>query len=173
MKHLLTLRDEDLFENVTNLSPEGWFRRRAVRAVLLGEGDGVYLLHMSARGYHKLPGGGINKDESVEEALLRELLEEIGCPAVVQDELGEIVEYRNQEEMEQHSYCYIAMQSGPLVNTALGEGEIDAGARPVFIKSIDEAISLLESDTPESYEGRFIRQRDLMFLREVKSLRKV
>jgi ADP-ribose pyrophosphatase YjhB (NUDIX family) len=170
MRHLLTLKDEDLFTDAKNRMPEGWFKRTAARAVLFSEIGEVYLLKMSTRHYHKLPGGGVNEGESLETALSRELLEEIGCSAAIKGELGEIIEYRNREEMEQHSYCYIAKQSGPIGDTALEDGEVDDGAETVVAKNIDEAIMLLENDKPTNYEGHFIRQRDLRFLREAKRL---
>ncbi|HET6746943.1 MAG TPA: NUDIX domain-containing protein [Candidatus Saccharimonadales bacterium] len=169
MKQLLTLRDEDVFTDAKNLTPDGWFTRNAARAVLFSDTGEVYLLKMSARHYHKLPGGGVNEGEPREDALYRELLEEVGCPATIESELGEIVEYRNGMQMEQHSYCYIARQSAPLGETALEEGELEEGAETVVAKNIDEAIALLENDEPTNYGGHFIRQRDLCFLREAKA----
>lgn len=169
MKHLLTLKDSDVFEKGQNLPPDGWRTRKAARACVFGKNGEVYLLKMSTYHYHKLPGGGVDEGETLEEAVYRELLEEIGCPAKVEKELGEIVEYRNDEKQVQYSYCYIAKQSGPLESTALEESEIEEGAETVIAKSIDEAIRLLESDVPTSYEGHFIRLRDLRFLREAKT----
>src|SRR6266542_5275716 len=99
MKQLLILTDEDLFTDAQNLAPAGWFKRNAARAVLCNDQGEVYLLKMSTRNYHKLPGGGVNAGEQLKDALYRELLEEVGCPAEIQDELGEVIEYRNSEEM--------------------------------------------------------------------------
>ncbi len=169
MQHLLTLTDEDIFENAANLPHNDWFKRSAARAVVLTESSAIYLLRMSTHGYHKLPGGGVESDESFKDAIHRELLEEIGCPASLGVPLGEIVEYRNDERMEQHSVCYLAQQSGPLIGTALEESEIAEGAETVIAKNIDEAIALLENDTPTNYGGHFIQARDLRFLRAAKA----
>jgi ADP-ribose pyrophosphatase YjhB (NUDIX family) len=170
MDHLLTLRDTDVFDDAQNLPSEDWPRRDAARAVVFGENGEVYLLKMSTRHYHKLPGGGVDEAESLEAAVHRELLEEVGCPAKLDKELGEVVEYRNDEELEQHSYCYTATQTGPIGNTALEEGEIAEGAQTVIAKDIEEAIELLENDRPTNYVGHFIRLRDLRFLRQAKSV---
>ena len=116
MKRLLTLTDETVFENAVSLWHDGWIKRDAARAVVFSQRDEVYLLKMSTYSYHKLPGGGVDQGESFEEALYRELLEEIGCPAKIEHELGEIVEYRNDEQLEQHSFCYTAKQTGPLLS---------------------------------------------------------
>ena len=170
MKMLQIIRDSNVFNGSENLSSEDWFKRQAARAVLFDKDGRVYLLKMSTYNYHKLPGGGVNNGESFEDAVRRELLEEVGCPADVSTELGEIVEYRNDEKMEQHSYCYIAHQSGNLIETALEESESEEGAETVSAHTIDEAIKFLENDQPTNYEGHFIQMRDLRFLREARSV---
>ncbi len=170
MKILVVIRDSDVFDGANNLDNEGWRVRYAARAVVFGENNCVYLLKMATQGYHKLPGGGVNEGESLEDAVYRELLEEIGCPAKISSEVGEIIEYRNNEKMEQYSYCFIAHQSGQLTDPSLEEREIIDGAEMVIATSIDEAIDLLENDDPTHYGGNFIRMRDLRFLREAASL---
>src|SRR5690348_9022313 len=96
MKLLSTITDEDIFENATNLTPDDFYKRIAARAIVLNDKDEVYLLNMSNHGYHKLPGGGVDEGEGVHDALYRELIEEIGCPAKVIHEVGEIIELRNE-----------------------------------------------------------------------------
>lgn len=169
MNRLLTLTDKDIFESPAQFDGE-WYLRQAARAVVFGEHGEVYLLKMSARNYHKLPGGGIDDGEATEDALQRELFEEIGCPAKIGIEVGEIVEFRSNEAMRQTSYCYVAEQTGPLRDTALEAGEIEDGAETIVATTIDEAIALLEADKPNNYDGKFIQQRDLAFLRAAKAL---
>ncbi len=169
MTPLLTLTDKDIFESPTQFKGE-WYTRRAARAVVLNEHGEVYLLKMAVRNYHKLPGGGIDEGEEVKDALQRELFEEIGCPVIIGGEIGEVIEYRGEMGMEQHSYCYFAKQSGPLRETALEEDEVEDGAETVVATNIDEAIALLETDEPNNYDGKFIQKRDLCLLREAKKL---
>ena len=170
MKIIQIIRDSNVFDGSENLPSDDWYKRQASRAVLFDQDGRVYLLKMSTYNYHKLPGGGVDEGESLEDAVRRELLEEVGCPADISSELGEIVEYRNDDKMEQHSYCYVAHQSGDLVETALEESEIEEGAKTVIANNIDEAINLLENDQPTNYEGHFIQMRDLRFLREARSV---
>jgi 8-oxo-dGTP diphosphatase len=170
MRLLATITDEDIFNDVANKDTDGFYERHAARAIVLTDDSKIYLLNMSNHGYHKLPGGGIDKGEAVKAALYRELIEEIGCPAETIAEVGEIVEYRNEMEWKQISHCFLAKQAGELGQTNLEPGEIEEGAQTVIVNNIDEAITLLEQDKPQTYEGKFIQRRDLQFLREAKTL---
>ena len=169
MKHLLTLADKDVFDTPTE-TPIEFHPRLAARAIVLDEYNAVYLLKMATQNYHKLPGGGVDEGESLQDAVYRELLEEIGCPAEIQQEVGGVVEYRNEWAMVQTSYCYIAKKTGPLRKTALEKDEIADGAQTIIVANIGEAITLLENDQPANYDGMFIQKRDLCLLREAKSL---
>lgn len=170
MKQLATLTDADIIEGATNKSPDDFFKRQAARAIVFNDNGQVYLLHMSNYGYHKLPGGGVDDGEDMPTALFRELKEEIGCQAEITGEVGEIRELRSEMEWDQTSYCYLAKQNGELMPTALEPSEIEQGAQTVAADNIDAAIELLEKDSPTDYEGKFIKQRDLIFLRQAKDL---
>ena len=50
------------------------------------------------------------------------------------------------------------------------EKEKSEGVAIVWAKDLGEAISLLEHDSPEDYGGKFIRERDLAFLKVAKEL---
>lgn len=147
------------------------FRKRdAARAVLLDDQGRVYLLNVSKHGYHKLPGGGIDDGEDIQQGLERELMEEVGCKAEVTVELGTVIEYRDYDDggLEQTSYCYLAKQVGQQVESALEEGELAEEMFEVKVKSIDDAITLLSQDKPDNLEGKFIQKRDLAFLKSAK-----
>jgi 8-oxo-dGTP pyrophosphatase MutT (NUDIX family) len=170
MKLLATITDQDISDNAQKLAADDFYQRSAARAIVINDKNEVYLLSMSNHGYHKLPGGGIDKGEDIHEALYRELMEEIGCPAKVIQEIGEITELRNEMKLNQKSYCFLARQTGELGETHLEPGEVEEGAQTVVAGAIDEAISILESDKPTTYQGAFIQRRDLVFLREAKTL---
>ena len=173
MQLLATLTDKDIFPGTHNNPSENFYKRRAARAIVLNEQGQIYLLHMTNYGHHKLPGGGIDEGEDVEVALYRELEEEIGCPAEITGEIGEIRELRNEMKWDQTSYCFTAKQNSDLMPTRLEPSEIEQGAETVLVQNIDEAIQLLEKDTPTDYEGKFIQQRDLLFLQQAKATAKL
>ena len=171
MKTLLTITEQDINPDAKEVDTSKFRQRLAARAVLLDDLGQVYLLNVSKHGYHKLPGGGVDDGENIEQALERELMEEVGCKAEVAAELGSIVEYRTYDHdgLKQTSYCYLARQIGDQQESALEEGELDEGMFEVKATSINEAIELLSGDEPDNLEGKFIQKRDLCFLRAAKA----
>ncbi|MGB2786789.1 MAG: NUDIX domain-containing protein [Candidatus Saccharimonadaceae bacterium] len=170
MKNLLTIKEQDILPDSPSVDTSAFRKRGAARAVLLDDNGQVYLLNVSKHGYHKLPGGGIDEGEDIKQALERELMEEVGCKAEIQTELGTVLEYRNYDDggLQQTSYCYLAKQVGEQVASALEEGELAEGMFEVKAKSIDDAIALLSQDKPDNLEGKFIQKRDIAFLQAAK-----
>lgn len=138
--------------------------RKASRAVVFNEENKIAILNVSNDNYHKLPGGGIERDEDIITALRRELIEEVGVEVDVLDELGMIIEYRDNFKQLQISYCYLCKVVGEYQETSFTEEEKNNGFILKWV-SLNEAISILENDNPEKYMGKFIRERDLEFLK--------
>jgi 8-oxo-dGTP diphosphatase len=137
--------------------------RKASRAVVINDRDEIALLFVTKGNYHKLPGGGIKDSETIYEALKREVEEEVGTLIEDIKELGITIEYRNNEELLQLSYGYMAKATGELKDPMYTNDEINDGfvLRWVPIKI---AIEILKQDMPANYAGKFIQQRDLEFL---------
>ncbi|KGK85996.1 NUDIX domain-containing protein [Clostridium sp. HMP27] len=140
--------------------------RKASRAIVFNEENNIAILNVSNDNYHKLPGGGIEKDEDIITALRRELIEEVGVEVDVINELGMIIEYRDNFKQLQISYCYLCKVVGAYQETSFTEEEKNNGFILEWV-SLNEAISILEKDNPEKYMGKFIRKRDLEFLKNV------
>ena len=160
MKLLKTIKDKDL--------PNGFKVREASRAILFDENNLVPLLFVSKYNYHKLPGGGIEAGEDKIQALIRETKEEVGSTMEVGEEIGKVIEYRSKFNLKQISYCYLGkvLLKG---SQKLEKDEIEEGYELIWVP-IDEAIQLIKSDETEDYEGKFIQERDLAFLKEAKKL---
>ncbi len=163
MKLIRVIREKDL--GLDTSTSVVYKERSAARAIVFDKDKRVALLDATKNSYHKLPGGGIESGESVEAALRRELLEEIGCRISNIRELGVIEEYRNDSlDMHQISYCFLADLDGEKGEPHLEAAEVADGFQPVW-KPIQDAIKTLEDEVGiESYEGKFIRLRDLTFL---------
>lgn len=165
MELLLEIKDKKIPTNGT------YKTRNAARAVIFDENNLVPLLYNSKYNYHKIPGGGIDSGENQVQALLREVLEETGCIIKTTGEVGQIVEFRSEFNLLQTSYCYL----GEVIakgETNFTKDELSNGFKLVWL-TLDEAISTIENDKPTDYEGSFIQQRDIMFLKKVQQMKRV
>jgi 8-oxo-dGTP diphosphatase len=165
MNILAHIREQDIFPDAASVDVSGFSRRRAVRTVLLNERGEIALLFVSKYNYHKLPGGGIEPDETLQAALSREVFEEIGCAIEVTAELGTVIEYRDKWRQVQTSHCYLARRTGKQGQSSLTAEEYAAGFEVMWAKDIDHAICILAADDPAGYDGKRIRYRDLIILR--------
>lgn len=168
MKSILTIREQDIMPEAPIIDIGNFCKREAARAVVSDNAGKIALLRVGLYDYHKLPGGGVDDGEDIPTALERELLEEIGCKAEVTGEVGEITEYRDQFELEQISYCFVATQIGEKGEPDFTEKELREKFSIVWTDNIDSAIALLEQDKPTNYEGKFIQKRDLALLKAAK-----
>lgn len=143
--------------------------RHAARAIVFDSENKIGILYVGLHNYYKLPGGGIEAGEDVVTALKRECLEEIGCNITVTSELGEIIEYRDEGALKQHSYYYLAKLVGEKGEPDFTEKE---KARNFQIKwvDLDEAIRLIKGHETDNIFGNFIKTRDLMSLVEAKKI---
>lgn len=165
MKTLREIHHSEIVPGGADKHPADFQERQAARAIVTDQNGRVALLYVGKYRYHKLPGGGVEGDENIAQALERELLEEIGCQAEVTDQIGKIVEYRDTWDLRQTSYCYRATQVGEAGQPDFTEKERYEGFAVVWAKSLAAAIGLLEQDAPQEYGAQFIRERDLTFLK--------
>jgi len=159
----MTLLKTIQFKDISPEEASEFEIRRAARAVVLDTDSRVGLLYVKKYNYHKLPGGGLEGNENIDEALKRECLEEIGCKIEVSGEVGEIIEYRDKWALKQHSYCFVAKVIGEKGKPDFTEKELEYGFEIKWVP-LSEAISLMENDSPEGYAGPFIHIRDSAFL---------
>ena len=164
MELLREIYEKDIM-NKENNSADFYKIRKAVRTILFNDAGEIALLFVSKKNYHKLPGGGIESGENILEALEREVMEEVGAKSNTLGEIGIIIEYRDEHELLQISYCYYSRTNGELNEPSFTEKEINDGFILKWI-SINNAISILEKDNPNNDVGKFIRERDLTFLKK-------
>ncbi len=142
--------------------------RETSRAILFDENDLIPLLFVAKQNYHKLPGGGIDAGEDKAQALVRECLEEVGSTIEVNGEVGKIIEFRSKWDLKQISYCY----HGKIISKGkpdFTENELSQGFKIVWL-SLKDAISKVENDKPENYDGSFIQKRDLILLKKAEQI---
>ena len=140
------------------------FRRDSARGIILQSGR-VAMIFSRRDGYYKFPGGGIEKGESLIEAMIREVREEAGL--VVRPE--SVREYgcvsraqRNpgdpEEIFRQDNFYYLCQAEEEILPPQMEDYEADAGFEPVFVDA-REAIRVNRALAPGSrYQVMLLRE---------------
>ncbi|MFD0587180.1 NUDIX hydrolase [Paenibacillus sp. GCM10027627] len=142
-----------------------WFRR-AVRAVVFNENGEVALLQRRNQDYYKLPGGEVLEGETMEAALKRATLEDIGADVELTHEAGLIIEYRDEHELLQFSYGYIGRAKKRHSQSQQPEEQHSTAIQPVWLP-LHDAIERMQQNKPITYMGKFIQVRDICFLKQL------
>jgi len=136
--------------------------RKAARGILIKRGK-IALLNVTTQNYHKLPGGGLEKDENIEDGFKREVKEETGWNCEIVDGDSITIEYRNKSKILQISYIFIAKTIGKSSEQQLDEGEIEEGHDLEWIP-IEKIEELISKENPTEYDDKFIHFRDLSII---------
>lgn len=139
--------------------------RKSARGIVLNENGEMATQYLNTYTYHKLPGGGVDPGETIEEALKREIKEEVGCDCEITKPLGVTIEYRNKYKLLHISYGFAAKVIGEVGNPALEEGEIEEGQETLWLPP-EEVLEKMKNDNPGKFEGHFILEREKTFLQE-------
>lgn len=139
--------------------------RKSARAIVLNERGEMATQYLHNYMFHKLPGGGVDPGETIEEALKREVREEVGCNSEIVRILGTIIEYRDKYKLLHISYGFVAKVSGEIGVPELEECEIEEGQETLWLKP-EVVLKKMESDQPGKYEGLFILEREKTFIAE-------
>jgi 8-oxo-dGTP pyrophosphatase MutT (NUDIX family) len=164
MKLLKTISNQDFGLAVQVEAGQKTRMREAARAIVLDGSYKIALLFVSKKNYYTLPGGGLEENESIIQALEREILEETGCRVEVMTEIGEIKEHRENYLLTQKSYCYSVKVVGEKGEPVFTDKEKDAGFQLKWC-SLDDAIKIMVHNKLIDYRGHFIQLRDLTFLK--------
>lgn len=144
--------------------PAKFETRTACRAFLFDAEGRIAYMHNGAKNHYKLPGGGLEGTETLEQTLTREMREEAGCNIHNATYLGYVEEHRGKNGFLQTSHLYRAEVLGPK-----GEPQFDAGEQAenftLHWLTPQEAIARLKADpVTNDYNLTFMNAREQRLL---------
>lgn len=123
MEYLSIIKDSDIFEN-PKMEPNEYISRPTSRVIILDIDENICVY--SINGHTFFPGGGIEKDETPEQASIRECKEEVGCNIEIISKLGEAIQLRAEQVKKYEIYFFVARNIGEKgVPTTTQENELN------------------------------------------------
>jgi 8-oxo-dGTP pyrophosphatase MutT (NUDIX family) len=139
--------------------------RLGARGILFDKFGRVALVFENTYNHYKLPGGRPEPNETLEETLRRELLEETGANIKIKKYLGYVDSYLDVYSEKCTQHYFIAHVIGNLESNAWINEEKDHGCEVIWAKNLTEAIKLVEGANSPEYVHLFEKARELVGLR--------
>ena len=167
MKCINILKDDQYeFKGITH-------NRKIARGILINDKKEICLLHVVTiddfgnRNYYETPGGGVNEDEDINKAIVREIKEETGFNSEIICEIGYVEDDYNL--IYRHNInCYFLLKATSFEKEMLEEYEKKVIQEKVWV-SIDKAIELYNKMGKEKIEI-LVKRRELPILLIAKKL---
>ncbi len=162
MKTIKELNDAVLLgrQGLSEKSP-----RLAARAVLRRR-DGKYaLMHIEKFNIYSLPGGGVEKGESLIDALKREILEETGCSCDRIRALGCVTENRACHDFTQKSFYFAVKTEKHIEKNSLTPKEKAVNVKLLWV-SYGTLVKRITSPVHDTEQKKYIQARDSAALEE-------
>jgi len=172
MNILKRITDKEIFgTGGTGLSEP----RKTVRVVLLDDNNLAAVLYLGKYNFYMIPGGGIEENETPEQALQRETQEETGCGSEIICSLGIIEENSLIYNISGLSLCFLAKIKGEKGLPNLTQEESDEETQ-VQWHNLHEILRLIKSQNIDELKlvkderiiaiMKFIQERDIALLNE-------
>ena len=154
-------------------------KRIGARGVVV-KGNKVALFYKRHKNEYKLPDGGVEDGEDLEQAFCREVLEETGCKVNIISKLGITEEFKGASNFYQLSHVFFAEVVEDRKQLDLTEKERVEGGELLWVP-LDEAIEKVKNcfdnlkpspydEQEDVYSTKFVIKRDLSILNYFKSL---
>lgn len=172
MDKIAILREKDIFGYEKNqiLDDSNLELRDTVKIIATHEGK-ICVVGNSISHLYILPGGGVNKDETLEDVAIRESLEEAGIRLDIQKRVGVIEDFRIRDKRRYLNYCYFGTVNA-IVEPQLTKEEKENGLHHLWLDKgeieqlFDFQVKLVKSGMVKYYNTCFNIIRDQLFLQK-------
>jgi 8-oxo-dGTP pyrophosphatase MutT (NUDIX family) len=137
--------------------------KHSARTVIYDQENLLALIDVRDGEYFKIPGGGIEKGETLKQAAIREALEETGCDIKLFKKIGENNIVDESKNIIYHSICYLAQKIKTVGLPSFDDWEKINQMKVIWV-DFNQAIKLFKSATPKDFISSKINQRDLKFV---------
>lgn len=137
----------------------------STRTVLFDQNGRVAIINVKRHGYYKIPGGGIEDEEDIEDAAKREVREEAGCNCNIIKELGRIETEVPIWQMLDISNGFIATVEGEKSKPNFEAWEKERGFEIEWFKDLSTAIETIGRNIVSEPGMEALQNRDLAFLK--------
>lgn len=176
MELICKITDEDIGEKSINM--ENPKLRLGARGIVIREDGKIAVFNKSNKNEYKLPGGGLEGEETPEEAFKREVLEETGCEVEIIQKLGTTEEYKSLNNFKQISYIFVGKVLKDNKQLNVTKKEKDEGAKLVWetperaLELITECYDrIIASKYSSIYSTKFVVLRDRKILEKYISIK--
>lgn len=145
--------------------------RLASRGLVFNEKGEIAIFHKKNKNEYKLPGGGVEIGEDLENAFLREVLEETGCIVEIVEKLGITIEEKSLTNFKQISHVFVAIVKDDTKVLHLTKKEQDEGSIVIWTtpqeghQLIENSIeNIIGSKYDDRYQSLFMVKRDALIL---------
>jgi len=137
--------------------------RNGARGIVVRDDSKIAVFYKKNKNEYKLPGGGIENDESPEEAFKREVLEETGCYVEIIKKLGITEEHKTKNNFMQTSHIFVSKVIKDSKHLHLTDQEKDEGAVLIW-EEPEKALELIKNCYEEVLSSKYYSEYSTKFM---------